>query len=145
MAAVSIPMGKSLDESKAFRPEERSIAELFGDLANETSTLIKQEVKLASTEVAQKAATAGKQVGLVGAGALLGSMGLLLLLQALVLGLSTGMELWLASLLVGIVVAAVAALLTVKAITALRAMDLVPRESVQSLANDRNLLQDQMR
>ena len=43
--------------------EERSLGDLFSELAAETSTLVKQEVALAQTELIQKATVVGKNVG----------------------------------------------------------------------------------
>ena len=39
---------------------ERSVGELFGDLATETGTLVRQEIHLASRELSQKASHAGR-------------------------------------------------------------------------------------
>ena len=52
--------------SVAVRNGERSISELFGELATETSTLVRQEVHLATVELTQKAAYAGRQTALIG-------------------------------------------------------------------------------
>ena len=41
--------------------DDRSLGELFSELAQETSTLVRQEVNLAKTEMTQKASRAGKQ------------------------------------------------------------------------------------
>ena len=43
------------------RKEERSIGELFAQLASETTTLVRQEVQLAKLELSQKASQVGKQ------------------------------------------------------------------------------------
>ena len=40
--------------------EDRSIGDLFSELANETGTLIRQEVSLAQAEMTKKATDAGK-------------------------------------------------------------------------------------
>ena len=40
--------------------EERSLGDLFSELASETSTLVRQEVALAQTELTQKATVVGK-------------------------------------------------------------------------------------
>ena len=37
----------------AVRGEERSLGELFGDLARDTGTLVRQEMELAKTEMTQ--------------------------------------------------------------------------------------------
>ncbi len=49
--------------------DERTLGELFSELAQETSTLVRQEVNLAKTEMSQKASRVGKDVGFLAAGA----------------------------------------------------------------------------
>ena len=44
-------------------PRERGIGELVKDLASQTSTLVRQEIKLAQTEVTEKGKLAGKGAG----------------------------------------------------------------------------------
>lgn len=122
---------------------ERSIGELFSDLSSETGTLIRQEVKLAVTEVGDKAALVGRQVAFIAAGGLLATLGLLLLLEALVIGLDAYMELWVSSLLVGAVVSAIAAALTAKGIATLRHTELKPERTLQSIEDNKSLLQGQ--
>jgi len=48
---------------------ERSLAELLRDLAQQTTTLVRDEVRLAQNEMTQKAAQAGKDAGMVAGGA----------------------------------------------------------------------------
>jgi hypothetical protein len=48
--------------------EERSIGELFTELTRELSTLMRQEVALAKTEMSQKASAVGKDVAYLGLG-----------------------------------------------------------------------------
>ena len=76
---------------------EKSLGELFGELANETSTLVKQEVQLAATELAQKAKYAGTQAVYVAIGAYIGLMALVSLLAAAVIGLGVVIPLWAAA------------------------------------------------
>ena len=42
-------------------PRDRGLGELVKDLAGQTSTLVRQEIKLAQAEVTQKGKLAGKQ------------------------------------------------------------------------------------
>jgi hypothetical protein len=44
---------------------------LFAELAGETSTLVRQEVALATTELTQKATRAAKQIGFLVVGGLI--------------------------------------------------------------------------
>jgi len=124
---------------------ERSVGELFTELANETSMLVRQEMKLAATEMTQKATYAGKQAAFVGAGALLAVVSLLALLAALILGLGTMIALWVSALLVGIVVGVIAAVLVWKGATALRQVDVVPKQTIQTIKEDKSWVQQQVR
>jgi hypothetical protein len=87
--------------------DDRSLGELFAELAQETSTLVRQEVNLAKTEMSQKAFTAGRHIGVLAAGGAVAYAGLLAILAALIVLLNNVMPLWLSALLVGIVVAGV--------------------------------------
>src|SRR5690349_1911037 len=79
--------------SRAAPGADRSITELLGDLADDVGRLVRQEVKLASTEMTRKAEFAARQAIYVAVGLLLGVVALLCLIAALVLGLATTMAL----------------------------------------------------
>ena len=64
---------------------ERSVGELFNELATETSTLVRQEVRLATSELAQKAAHAGRYSQRIAVGAAMALVGLMTLAGAIVL------------------------------------------------------------
>ena len=49
--------------------DDRSLGELFAELAQETSTLVRQEVELARVELSQKAARVGRDVASLVVGA----------------------------------------------------------------------------
>jgi len=90
------------------RREERSLGELFGDLARETGMLVRQEVQLAKTEMTHKASEVGKDIGFLAVGGAVAYAGLLALVATLIIILGTvGLPWWLASLIVGVVVAGI--------------------------------------
>jgi uncharacterized membrane protein YqjE len=85
----------------------------FGDLAKrlseQTSTLVRQELALARTEMEEKGKRFGLGGGLIGAGGLLGLYALGALVAAVVLVLiEVGVVAWLSALIVAIVIAAIA-------------------------------------
>lgn len=125
--------------------DDRSIGELFTDLANETGTLIRQEIHLASTEMSQKVTFAGRQVAYIAAGLLLGVVSLLALLGALVFGLATVFALWKSALVVGLVAAVIALAVIWKGVATLRDMKLAPRQTLLSIKEDKQWLQQQAR
>ncbi len=127
------------------RSDERSLGELFADLASETGNLVRQEVQLAKTEMTNKVTSAGKDVGLVGAGGALAYAGLLAVLGGIILGLGRIMPLWASALLVGVIVLGVGYMLVQKGLTALKRIDPTPRETIQTLKEDAQMVKEQTR
>ncbi len=123
--------------------DDRSLGELFTELAQETSTLVRQEVNLAKTEMSQKASTAGRHAGVLAAGGALAYAGLLAILAAVIVLLDNVMPLWLSTLLVGLVVAVVGYLLIRRGLDALKREDFAPRETIETLKEDQRWAKDQ--
>ena len=125
--------------------DERSIGELFAELANETSTLVRQEVQLAKTELTQKVTSAGRDAGMLGAGGALAYAGLLVLLAAVVIGLGELIPLWLSALIVGLIVVGVGYALIQRGLTGLKHLDPAPRETIQTIKEDVDMVKEQTR
>jgi hypothetical protein len=125
--------------------DDRSLGELFSELAQETSTLVRQEVNLAKTEMSDKASRAGKQVGVLAAGGALAYAGFLAILAGIIALLNDVMPLWLSALLVGLVVAVVGYVLVRRGLEALKREDFTPRETIETLKEDQRWAKDQTR
>jgi hypothetical protein len=114
--------------------QERSLGELFKELAEEVSTLIRQELKLAKTELGHKAGRVGMNVGFLAAGGAIAYAGLLAIIAALIILLAqAGMAWWLSALLVGLVVAGIGGFLVMRGIDNLKRVDLAPRETLETI------------
>ena len=124
--------------------EERPLGELFSDLVNETTTLVRNEVALAKVEFTQKATKVGKNVGALVIGGAIGYAALLAFGAAITLLLARAMPAWVAALIVGAIVGGVAWLLISKAITELRQVELKPEETVESLKEDAQWIKEQI-
>jgi len=125
--------------------ESRSIGELLRDLANDSTALIRQELTLARTEAQEKLHQSITAVVLMVAGGFLGFAALIVLLDALVYGLTeAGLERWLAALIVGGVVAAIGFLLVRKGQNDLSATRLTPDRTAASVRKDINLVKEQV-
>lgn len=117
--------------------DERSLGDLFSDLARESSTLLRQEVQLAKAELRQSAVEAGKGIGYLVAGGLVAYAGLLVLLAAAVVGLwQLGVEGWFAPLIVGLVVLVIGAILVTSARNTLQGSNLAPTKTIESVKED---------
>jgi hypothetical protein len=128
------------------RKDERALGELFGDLARDMGVLVRQEVGLATTEIAHKATGAARDVAIVAVGGLVAYAGLLGILAALVIGLAAaGLSWWQAALAVGVVVALVGAVVVQRGMAALKRVDFAPRATLETLKEDTQWAKDQMR
>jgi hypothetical protein len=126
--------------------EDRSLGELFGDLARDTGTLVRQEVQLAKTELSENASRAARDLGVIAVGGLVAYAGFLVLLAAATLGLvATGLDPWLAALIVGAIVAVVGAVLVQRGLGALKREELAPRQTVETLKEDAQWAKQQVR
>jgi len=126
--------------------DERSLGELFGDLARDTATLVSQEVTLAKTEMTAKATRVGKDIGFLAVGGMIAYAGLLAIIAAVILLLgSNGVPWWLSALIVGLVVAGIGYVLVQRGLTALKREDLTPRQTIESLKEDTQWAKEQVR
>jgi hypothetical protein len=124
--------------------EERSVGDLFSELANESSTLIRQEIALAQVEMTAKLTKAGKNAAFVAAGGVVGFAAFLALLAAIIAGLSLFMSVWLSALIVALVVGAVALYMVTSALAELKRSNLAPNETVTTLKEDARWLKNQV-
>ena len=123
--------------------EQRPLGELFGELAQETGTLVRKEVELVKTEMTAKLSTAAKEAALVGLGGAIAHLGGMALLAALILGLGTLIPMWLSALIVGAVVCCTGGALAMSGVRKLKNIDPVPRMTVQTLKEDKRWLSEQ--
>lgn len=79
---------------------DQSFGDLFKQLSEQTTTLVRQEVELARTELKEKGRSAGVGAGLIGAGGLLGLGAFGALTAMLIVLLAMWMDAWLACLIV---------------------------------------------
>lgn len=118
--------------------DDRSLGELFGELAGEISALVRQEATLAKAEMSEKASQIGVNLASLAAGGAVAYAGFLAILASIIALLveAAGLSWWGAALLVGIVVAIVGGVLVMKGISALKNTNLAPRETLESLKED---------
>ena len=92
--------GRAYAAARRTDPRDRGIGELVKDLASQTSTLVRQEIKLAQAEVTQKGKLAGKGAGMLAGAAVVALLGLGALTAFLIIVLDSFLPLWLAALIV---------------------------------------------
>lgn len=119
------------------RLREQSMGELFKQLSEEMSTLVRQEMRLAQAEMTEKGKRAGIGAGMFGGAGLMGVMALATLTACVIAALSKAMDVWLAALIVTVVYAAVAGVLALQGRDRIQqATPPVPEETVESVKED---------
>ena len=127
------------------RTSEPSLGELFTELSHQMTTLVRQEVALATTELGHKASRVGHELGVLALGGAVAYAGLLALVAAAILLLALVIPIWSSALVVGLVVAGVGYLLVRRGLDALRRTDLAPRQTLQTLKEDAAWAKEQTR
>ena len=121
---------------------DKSISALISNLTEEISTLFRQEVGLVKTEMSEKAGQAQSGLMSMIIGGAVAYAGLLILLFAAVLGLALYMDAWLAALIVAGVVLIIGISMVGKGKSDLKARNLMPRKTMDSLRSDKRLTQE---
>ena len=116
--------------------DNRSLGELFSQLTEEMTTLVRQEVALAKTEMTDKFGKMRRDVIMIAVGAMLAWAGFLTLIATVILALSLVMAPWLAALIVMVIVLGLGAALVLYGVENLQHMSMMPKQTVQSLKED---------
>jgi hypothetical protein len=125
--------------------DDRSLGELFGDLMQQTGTLVRQEMKLATTELSDKASRVGKDIGSLAVGGAVAYAGFLAMIAAIIVGLGQlGLTWWLSALIVGVVVAAIGGFMVQKGLTALKHQNMAPQQTIATLKEDQAWVKEQI-
>jgi uncharacterized membrane protein YqjE len=130
-------MNDIADGARPSPTQEASAGELVKQLSEQVSVLVRGELKLAQLEMTRKGKQAGIGIGMFGGGGLAALYGLGCLIACVIIAISGVLAAWLAALIVG------AALLAVAGIAALmgkrrvqEATPPVPKEAVGSVKTD---------
>ena len=91
---------------------ERTLGQLVADATQDVSTIVRSEITLAKAEITADAKQAGKGAGMFAGAGVMGFLGVILLLFAVVYGLvAAGLPTWLAFLIVAVLLFVVAGVL----------------------------------
>ncbi|GAA2248117.1 hypothetical protein GCM10010145_14160 [Streptomyces ruber] len=115
---------------------EASIGDLIGDIGNDLSRLLRNEVELAKAELKEEGRKAGKVAGLYGGAGYAAGLALLLGSLAAVYGLRHVIDLAWAALILAAVWAVVGAAAYAAGRRRMRSVQLTPERSLESLKED---------
>jgi hypothetical protein len=123
--------------------EDKPVGELVRQLTEQSSTLIRQELRLATAELQEKGKHAGVGAGMFGGAGVVALYGVGALIAAAIIGIGTLIEPWIAAVIVGVVLLAVAgvvALLGKKQVQ--QATPAKPEQAIDSVQRDINTVKE---
>lgn len=139
-------MTQLADRAQPTAIHNRSTGELVKLLSEQVSVLVRAELKLAQLELTRKGKQAGSGAGMMGGGGLIALYGVGCLIACAVIAISGVVSAWLAALIVG------AALLAIAAVSALmgrarlrKATPPVPEEAVARIKTDVDVIRERTR
>jgi Putative Actinobacterial Holin-X, holin superfamily III len=116
---------------------ERPVGELWRELSDQTTTLVRQELELAKLELAQKGRRAGIGAGMFGAAGVAGLYAVGALSACVVLALATAVTGWLAALIVAAAYGLVAGALALSGRSKVaQALPPAPEQATESVKED---------
>ncbi|MFE9699794.1 phage holin family protein [Streptomyces sp. NPDC006270] len=116
--------------------QDPSVGELVGEIGDDLSRLVRSEIELAKAEIKQEATKAGKAAGMLAGSGYAGHLVLLLGSLTAIFGLAHLVDLAWAALIVTAVWALVGAVLFVSGRKRLRAVQVKPERTAQTLKED---------
>jgi hypothetical protein len=134
-------------ETETKTHELHSIPELLRELREESSTLFRQEIALAKTEVKEKASKLSRNAIYLVAGGVVAYSGLIFILLAVTRLISVGLvaagmeaatAAWVGPLILGLLVAIIGTAMLMKGKRTLAEESLVPEKTLQSLKEDKS-------
>ncbi len=117
--------------SSRTKEQDASTAQLLTRLSEQTSQLVKDELRLATAELTQKGKKAGMGAGLFGGAGVIALFGVGALVACAILALDLVLSAWLAALIVGV---GIAALLGKKQVS--KALPAKPAETIDNVKAD---------
>ena len=130
---MTIPNNVTGDVVTRPNVENASVGELIGEVANDLSTLMRQELQLAKAELREEANKTGKAVGMLAAAGVAGFMVVLFASYALWWGLANIMDEGWAALIVMVLWAITALILYSTGRKRMRELNPAPQQTVDTL------------
>jgi hypothetical protein len=119
----------------------RGFPDLIGDLVRELINLMRGEARLAKAEVTQKIIAVGMALGLIAGGLALVMAALVIFLEAAVAALvESGLSATISTLIVGVAVLVIAAILIFIGIRRIKGENLTPTKTLEQLQRDAALV-----
>lgn len=123
-----------------------ALGDLFRQLAQDSATLVRQEMALAKAELKSNVKSVARDAVMVGVGGILALVGALVLLAFLVVAVGDALDnYWLGALIVGAVFVIVGGLLAMSNLKKLKHEEVAPTRTLETLKEDKQWLQSEIK
>ena len=123
--------------------DDRTLGEVLGDVTNDLSALVSDEIALAKAEIQQTIGEAVKDLVFIVLGGFFAYTGLLALIAAAILGLANVIAPWLSALIIGGIIALIGVVLLLRGINNISNLEGVPR-TTQTVKEDVNIVREKL-
>jgi hypothetical protein len=126
--------------------DNRSLGTLISELAQDTTTLVQQEVALAKAEMSEKASQLGRGISTLAIGGVILLAGLLALIDFAIYGLAEllppELSPWLGALIVGVILSVIGYVMLQSGRKEIRTTTLTPERTATSLQRDKEMVKE---
>lgn len=140
----STPTGRS--DGMSTGPADPPLGDLIRQLAQDSATLVRQEVALAKAELQQNVKGVARDLTMVAVGGVIALIGAMVLILFLVLAVGDALdEYWLGALIVGLLFVVVGGLLAKSNLNKLKHESVTPTRTIETLKEDKQWLQSEIK
>jgi uncharacterized membrane protein YqjE len=140
---MALTQNKSHDGTQG-STQDKSLGQLIGDLTREMSTLVRQEVQLAKTEITEKVSSAVRGSALLIVSAVFGFVAFEALVAAAILALAQSLSAPLAALIVGAVLLLIAGVAAIIGLGSLKKGMTPPQQTIDTIKDDVKWAKEQL-
>jgi uncharacterized membrane protein YqjE len=146
MADLHVTPTDTADGRGAAGGTEPALGDLFRQLAQDSATLVRQEMNLAKAELKSNVQAVARDAAMVAVGGILALVGATVLLAFLVVAVGDALDnYWLGALVVGLLFLLAGGILAMTSLKKLKHEEVAPTRTLETLKEDKQWLQSEIK
>ncbi len=145
MAELNVTPART-DDGRAAGAGEPALGDLFRQLAQDSATLVRQEMALARAELKSNVKSVARDAAMVAVGGILALVGVTVLIAFLVVAVGDALDnYWLGALIVGVLFLLAGGILAMTSLKKLKTEEVAPTRTLETLKEDKQWLQSEIK
>jgi uncharacterized membrane protein YqjE len=146
MAELHVTPPDPMADARAAGGNDPALGDLFRQLAQDSATLVRQEMNLAKAELKSNVKSVARDAVMVAIGGILALVGVVVLIAFLVVAVGDALDnYWLGALVVGVLFLLVGGLLAMSSLNKLKHEEVAPTRTLETLKEDKQWLQSEIK